>query len=144
MTYRRLTVAETSGVAPVSRRDFLKLRVTEGRRVLELSCESLYMRYQDARSGAARRQVSNHDDPTGPDSSSTGLVTLTPDELFAELERQLGEADELRVLERDWLDCGAFGHEVGERLEAFRQHGGRVEFGGGSTPPPAAKRASEA
>lgn len=144
MTYRRLTVAETSGLTPVSRRDFLKLRVSEGKRVLELSCESLYMRYQDARSGAARRQVSNHDDPTGPGSASMGLVTPTPDELFAELDRQLAEADELRVLERDWLDRGVFGHEVGERLEAFRRHGGRVELGDGSTPPSVAKGAPEA
>jgi hypothetical protein len=138
MTYRRLTVATTRDVAPVSRRDFLKLRVSEGRRILELSCESLYMRYEDARSGAARRQVSNHEDSMRSEEACTGFDTPKPDELFAELERQLAEANELRVLGHEWLDGGAFGREVRAHIEAFRRRGGRVEPEGFSTvaPPP--------
>lgn len=144
MTYRRLRVAATNDVAPVSRRDFLRLRVAEGRRVLELSCESLYMRYQDARSEAGRRQVSNHDDLTGAGDAATGFAAPTPEALFAELERQLAAADELRVLEHDWLDGGAFGREVGARVEAFRARGGRVVRAGVPPAPPAIGGASEA
>lgn len=129
MTYRRLMVQDTGGRAPVSRRAFVTLRVSEGRRVLELSCESFFMRYHDARSEAARRQVSNHDDPAAASGVSAGFDTLTPEALFAELDRQLAEADEVRVLGRDWLDGGAFGRELGARLEAFQQRGGQVELG---------------
>lgn len=134
MAYKHLTVEQTDGAAPLSRRDFLRLHVSEGKRVLELSCERLFMRYHDAQSGAGRRQVSNHDDLTPWTQPSTGFDTPTPDELFAELERQLAEADELRVLEPDWLNGGVFGREVGARVEAFEQRGGEVAFGSFSPP----------
>jgi hypothetical protein len=129
MTFRRLTIARTSDAAALSRRDFLTCRVSEGRRILELSCESLYMRYQDACSGAGRHQVSNHDEPVRPDGPVTGLDTPEPAVLFAALDRELAVADELRVLERVWLGRGELGREVGARIEAFRQRGGRVELG---------------
>ena len=134
MTYRRLMVQDARGRAPLSRRDFVTLRVSEGKRVLELSCESFFMRYHDARSDAARRQVSNHDDLAAAGGVSAGFDTLTPEALFAELDRQLAEADEVRVLGRDWLDGGAFGRELGARLEAFRQRGGQVQLGALSQP----------
>lgn len=125
MTFRHLTVPESSDVAPVSRRDFLKLRVREGRKVLELYCERFYMRYHDACSDAGRRQVSNHDDVPGGQ-SPTGFATLSPEALLAALERELDQADELRVLERDWLGHGALAREVGARIEAFRRRGGKI------------------
>jgi hypothetical protein len=129
VTFRRFSVAASSESAALSRRDFLKLRVSADRRVLELSCDSRYMHYQDARSGAARRQVSNHDDATQPRESRRGFDTPKPSELFAELEQRLAEADELRVLECDWLDGGDFGREVRARIEAFRRRGGHIELG---------------
>jgi len=126
MTFRQLLVAEPARAEPVSRRDFLTLRVSEGRRVLELSCERLFMRYHDACSDAARRQVSNHEDVPGADSALTGFATPPADALFAELERRLADADELRILETDWLGDGAFAREVAARVEAFAARGGTV------------------
>ena len=38
----------------MNRRDFLTLRTKGQRRIVELSCERLYMRYADARSGVGR------------------------------------------------------------------------------------------
>jgi len=135
MAYRQLTVEETEEVVPLSRRDFLKMRVSEGRRVLEVSCERLFMRYTDACSGAGRRQVSNHDELSSIGHSSAGFKTPTPELLFDELERQLSQADELHVLEPDWLNGGAFAREVGARVDAFEQRGGQVRFGRFSASP---------
>ncbi len=135
MAYRHLSVEQTSTAAPLSRRDFLRLHVSKGKRVLELSCERLYMRYADACSHAARRQVSNHDDFIGGSGPSTGFELPPPTDLFDELERQLTEADELRVLEPDWLNGGTFGREVGKRVESFEQRGGHVQYGGFLPPP---------
>ena len=135
MAYRHLAVEETDSSVPLSRRDFLKMRVSEGRRVLEVSCERLFMRYTDACSDAARRQVSNHDDPIGLARPSAGFETPTPESLFHEFERQLAQVDELRVLEPDWLNGGAFAREVGARVDAFEQRGGQVRFGSFSASP---------
>jgi len=126
MTFRRLTVPCDVGTTPVSRRDFLRLSVSEGRRVLELSCERLFMRYHDACSEAGRRQVSNHEDVPGVDDRPTGFQTPSPDALFAVLEQELAGADELRVLEREWLGNAQFARELGTRVEAFVKRGGHV------------------
>jgi len=134
MAYRHLSVEQKNAPVPLSRRDFLRLHVSEGKRVLELSCERLFMRYQDAQSGVGRRQISNHDDVTPWAQQPTGFDTPTLDELFAEFERQLAEVDELCVLEPDWLNGGAFGREVGVRVEAFERRGGHVAFGSFSPP----------
>jgi len=134
MTFRNLLIAEPERAEPVSRRDFLTLRVSEGRRVLELSCERLFMRYHDACSDAARRQVSNHEDVPGMDSALAGFATPPAAALFAELERRLADADELRVLESSWLGDGEFAREVAARVEAFGARGGTVVTGrGGAT-----------
>ena len=124
MAFRRLTVSEPARAEPVSRRDFLRLRLSEGKRVLELSCERLFMRYHDACSDAARRQVSNHEDVPGD--AAMGFATPPAAALFAELERQLADADELRVLETEWLGDGVFAREVEARIDAFGARGGAV------------------
>lgn len=126
MTFRQLLVAEPERTAPVSRRDFLTLRVSEGRRVLELSCERLFMRYHDACSEVASRQVSNHEDVPGIADAVMGHATATTDALFAELERRLADADELRVLESEWLGDGDLAREVAACIDAFSQRGGAV------------------
>ena len=62
---------------PVSRRAFL-LR-TPPQRVLELSCERLYMKYADAR--------------------SEGRL----EDFLRDLAREVGEADHVRLTAREWL-----------------------------------------
>ena len=115
----------------MNRRDFLLLRTRGRERVLELSCERLYMRYADAESGAGRAQLSGvcAEDPEPCEGEPpTEIVTTTTSQLFAELERELSGADVLRVLERDWLAGEAFQREVEARVDAFRRRGGRVEY----------------
>ena len=126
MTFRKFAVAEPERADPVSRRDFLTMRVREGRRVLELSCERLFMRYHDACSDAAQRQVSNHEDVSGMPDVPMGFAMPSVEALFDELERQLAGVDELRVLERGWLGSGEFAREVAARIDAFTERGGVV------------------
>ena len=116
----------------MNRRDFLTLRTKGRRSVLELSCERLFMRYSDARSGAGRRGVSASQPGSSPQSSdgepTTEMETPTVADLFDDLDRQLSRADTLRVRDRQWLSQEDFGREVEARIEAFQRRGGVVEF----------------
>ena len=116
----------------MNRRDFLMLRGKGRRRVLELSCERLFMRYSDAQSAVGRRGGD-----TGPPTRSqqpwdgeprTEIETPTVQDLLDELDRELSDARALRILNRHWLAHEGFRRAVEARVEAFRRRGGTVEF----------------
>ncbi|HET9947674.1 MAG TPA: hypothetical protein VFQ22_01995 [Longimicrobiales bacterium] len=115
----------------MNRREFLRL-VRRGReRVLELSCERLYTRFVDAQAAAGMEQVAG-ELPAAAWEEGTGEPPLdvrvpSPEELLAELERGLAQADVLRVRGREWLAVEDFRRALEPRLEAFRRRGGRVE-----------------
>jgi hypothetical protein len=114
----------------MDRRDFLLMKTKGRQRVLELSCERLYMRWADARSGAGG--VGTGEGPMDETQSWEGeppteIVTTTTGGLLGELDRELARADVLRVLGRDWLSDADFRSDVESRVQAFRAHGGRVE-----------------
>lgn len=118
----------------MDRRSFLMLKTKGRERVVELSCERLYMRWADARAGVGRPAVAEGAaEGVGSDARSwegeppTDIVTETPDQLFEQLERELAQADVLRVLERDWLADEAFRSSVETRVEAFRRRGGTIQ-----------------
>ena len=118
----------------MDRRDFLLLKTKGRERVLELSCERLYMRWADARSGAGGPAAATGaegreggDPQTWEGEPPTEIVTMTTTDLFGELERELARADVLRVRGRDWLSDLDFRHDVESRVKAFRDRGGRVE-----------------
>ena len=123
----------------MNRRDFFLLSTRGSKRVVDLSCEHLYMRYVDARSPAGRREGQGSDsDPQSWDGEPpTEIEKQTVGELFEELDRELSNADVLRVLDRDWLAAGEFRVEVEARVEAFRRRGGRVEYGDSASGDPA-------
>ena len=88
----------------MNRRDFLTLRTRGEQRIVELSCERLYMRYADARSGVGRW------DPPPPIGATqqawegeppTQIRTPTTRDLFETLERELARADVLTVLDSE-------------------------------------------
>ncbi len=77
----------------MNRRDFLLFSTKGNKRVLDLSCEHLYMRYVDARSPAGRREEQGQvdaDSPGDPQSwdgePPTEIEKQTAGELFEELE----------------------------------------------------------
>ena len=102
------------------------LRTRGSKKVLELSCEHLYIQWVDARSastrsGKAGAQESWEGEP--PTQVRTASVT----EILDHLERRLSSVDVLRVRNPEWLSDLRFRSEVDDRIERFRRRGGRVE-----------------
>lgn len=112
----------------MNRRSFLLLKTKGRERVLDLSCERLFMRWADARSRAGSAVAAEpgvHGAWEGEPPSD--LVTQSVDDVLAELDRGLSEADVLRVVDREWLSDTTFREAVERRIAAFRDRGGRVE-----------------
>jgi len=84
-----------------NRRDFLLLRVAADR-VIELSCEQLYMRFVDAQ---ADRSVNR---------------------LFAALADDLSAVTAVRLVDRLWLSSPDLKRELDAVLERFTTRGGRL------------------
>jgi len=114
----------------MNRRQFLRLTVKGRERVLELSCERLYMQWVDARAGLGMDEPSSESEPHAPDwdgEPPLDIIVPSTEELFAELERRLSDAHVLKVVGREWLAGEDFRSEVESHIEAFRRRGGRVE-----------------
>lgn len=112
----------------MNRRDFLLFRTEAQRRLVELSCERLYMRYLDAQAMSGRRDAAEDCDPSQGEPPAD-LRTTGPAQLFADLERSLGSADVVRIVDRGWLAADDFRRDVERVIAAFRRNGGRVEWG---------------
>lgn len=121
----------------MNRRDFLFLR-TEGRqRVLEVSCEELYVRFADATWSALEQAGPAEGDPWL--GGEPPAVLDRPDRLalFAGLESDLEAVDVVRVRGSEWLVQGELRDRVHALLDQFRARGGRVRFeeaGAGNEP----------
>lgn len=117
----------------MNRRDFLLLR-TEGPetmpRVVELSCEQLYMRWLDSQAtGEPREELA--------ESAETSLwggepparfAERTPQQLLEQLDRELREVDVLRIVDSQWL-VGDLRQDFDNLMASFRARGGSVEIG---------------
>ena len=133
MTFLHVNSLAPESEVPVSRRDFLTLRTSGTKRVLELSCEPLFMRYVDACSSVGVRgggDASAADSFTVFGEPQTDIDLPTVQALFAELEGKLCDADVLRVMGREWLSDADFGRRVSACIDGFVSRGGRVEYGG--------------
>jgi hypothetical protein len=110
----------------MNRRDFLRLRARGGERVLELSCEQLYMRYVESGTRVMAAAGDSEIEMAWSGEPPTAIAVPTTTELFAEMERRLRDVDVLVVRGRDWL-VGDFAREVDVRMRSFVAAGGRVE-----------------
>lgn len=114
----------------MNRRDFLRLRVRGGERVLELSCERLYVRYVDALAAERGRRVPDQGAPRPweePGEPPLEVAERGAADLFAELDRRLASTDVLELIDREWLQPPDLRREIEARLVAFRARGGRIE-----------------
>lgn len=125
---------------PLDRRAFLRLATKGRERVLEISCERLYLRWVDAPAratpGALADALSGWFEEAGEPPASLALQTR--DELLAQLDVSLSGAQTVRLSEPEWLAHEELRREVDARLAAFRQRGGRVapaEEGRPASPP---------
>lgn len=118
----------------MNRRDLLLLRTDRDGRVAELSCEQLYMQYQQTRFMTDRPEEGRTPDAaslwadTDDDEPPAVFTERTTRELFSAVDRELRDAEVLRVVGAEWLAVEAFRRDVEDLIAAFRRRGGRVEY----------------
>ena len=118
----------------MKRRDLLLLRTEPAGRVAELSCERLYMQYQQTSLTMVRPGRADVLPTTelSEEEPSAVFDERTTRQLLGDVERELEEADVLRLVDTEWLAVDAFGRDVERVLASFRRRGGRVEREDGS------------
>jgi hypothetical protein len=107
----------------VSRRDFLRLRRTERGKLLEVSCQALFMRTADA----AIEPDPSQDWEPGMGEPPSVIHRRSADDLIASLEHDLRGAQILRLLEPEWLENMPASERIQGVIAAFRARGGIVE-----------------
>ena len=108
----------------VSRRDFLRLRRTERGRLLEVSCRALFMRSADAKIEAEEPV----DWEPGMGEPPAVIHRRSAEDLVESLERDLRDAQVLRLLEPEWLENIEGASRIQAAIAAFRARGGVVEL----------------
>lgn len=110
----------------MDRRDFLSLRIEAQRRVAELSCAQLYVRYCDSRGdlGPGKQVIGSNYWQGEPPSE---LNVQTSRQLFDDLDRELRAVDIVHLTDHEWLVGEDFRREFEILMSAFRSRGGRVE-----------------
>jgi hypothetical protein len=109
----------------VNRRDFFRL-VRRGRqRVLELSCERLYVRWVDAEGRSTR--IGRDDGASEGGEPPTRIAAESCADLLAELDGRLAAADVLRLVGDEWLQSDELRRGVHRQIDSFERRGGKVE-----------------
>jgi hypothetical protein len=113
----------------MNRRDFLLLRRVPSSRIVELSCQQLYVRYLDTKitgGTADRREADAAPDPWGGEPPPV-FEERTFADVLRSIEDGLRDADVVRLNESAWLACEDVKRGLDAVLEKFRARGGRVE-----------------
>jgi hypothetical protein len=111
----------------VNRRDFLFLRHSQGKRVLELSCERLFMRAVDAQTASSGSGDALPVPEVWEGEPPRVVEYPTVDELFQFVDTQLRDADVLRLVDTHWLASEDLKRRLGDVVATFRGRGGVVE-----------------
>ena len=114
----------------MNRREFLLFRTEPRGRVVELSCERLYMRCLDTQVTGGQPNESADSAETSPwgGEPPARFPERTPQHVLEELGRELGEVEVLRVVDSQWL-VGDLRRDFENLLALFRARGGRVDIG---------------
>ena len=115
----------------MNRREFLLMKQVGNNKVVELSCEQLFMHYESAWQvdpPVVSDTPGMEDKPWWDGEPATDVRSTRLNELLAYLERHLGEVDVLQVSHRNWLKDEGFKAQVYGLLTEFQSRGGTVEF----------------
>ena len=115
----------------MKRRDFLLMRMDGSERVADLSCEKLFMNYQDLNSGF---QQSNEESGTLEDADwwagepTLNIHSVDPETFFTSVLVDLKGISKVQVQDMEWLAQGEFRVRVETLLTAFKAGGGEVSY----------------
>ena len=115
----------------MQRRDFLLFRTEGSKRVGELSCEKLFMHFQDLSSGfqQAMEEAGTLDDADWwAGEPPLSIQTIDSETFFRGVLAEMRDTDSLQVLDMEWLAQGDFRIRVETLLAAFKARGGEVLF----------------
>jgi hypothetical protein len=110
----------------MNRRDFLLLRRERELRVVEISCQRLYMRYLDTLITGAEPTEGDAPDRWGGEPAAV-LDKRTPSQLFEQIALDLQEADVVRLSGPEWIKEGELSDGLDRVVGEFKKRGGRVE-----------------
>ena len=115
----------------MKRRDFLLLRTEGNERVAHLSCEKLFMHYQDLNAGF---QQGNKEEGIPDDADwwagepSLHIRRSDPETFFRGVLDDLKEVNAIQVQDMECLAQGEFLVRVETLLTAFKARGGEVKY----------------
>ena len=115
----------------MKRRDFLLLRTEGNESVADLSCEKLFMHYQDLNAGF---QQGNKEEGIPDDADwwagepSLHIRRSDPETFFRGVLHDLKEVNAIQVQDMEWLAQGEFRVRVETLLTAFKAGGGEVKY----------------
>ena len=115
----------------MKRRDFLLLRTEGNERVAHLSCEKLFMHYQDLNAGF---QQGNKEEGIPDDADwwagepSLHIRRSDPETFFRGVLDDLKEVNAIQVQDMEWLAQCEFRVRVETLLTAFKARGGEVKY----------------
>jgi hypothetical protein len=113
----------------MNRRDFLTFTSEHRLRIVELSCERLYMQLLDAQLVSEQHEEADGNDSWSGEPAAV-LERRTPSQLFDEIDRELHGVDVLRITGASWLASAALSCRLDGLVDRFRAAGGRVEITG--------------
>lgn len=121
----------------MNRREFLLFGTEGGNQVAELSCEKLFMQYQDLTAGFQQSAAAagNADDADWwADEPPLAITRADPEQFFLSILTELGDVEKLTVRDLEWLgQRGDFKDRVEVLLTAFEARGGEIRLGQGVT-----------
>ena len=115
----------------VNRRDFILCRATSSGKIVEISCETLYMHIMDIQTASrvSRLKVSGENKNTWmSDEPSLYFDTGSVESLFCDLQSQVNNCKKIRLLNTSWIVNGLFRDKMETLLANFRELGGEIEI----------------
>jgi len=115
----------------MNRRDFFLFRTEGSDKILEVSCQTLYMHYTDIQT-ASRVGAVEEGNIVGAEWWSgeppAQRLASSVDEFFQDLEQALAKVNKVRLVDTVWLVAGQFRTRIETILFAHCERGGELEY----------------